>query len=366
MEVDELVLLAGSRVRRRRVAVTATTAGLVAAVVVGALAVRGGQPRELEPAPTPSPSPSPSRAVDLTGTRPLVYAEGSTVHIGDKTVEARKPVAFIDATDDGAVYEASLDGRLWFSDGTTTSMIGESGFTAAPTAHAGVVATGNVGSLVVWQDATGRENDPSDELVVYDTSRHAEVGRIRLTDDYEQVLYVDENHVYFTPPSASGCWALGVHDIHPCKNPHLYRYDVTSGATTKIALADLDAEMGARVRMFERDPRGNEPGFVEGSDFSQVGSRLVTSSGGDPTHVTLTNGDEVRLRLPGGYRVPGLERGESVIGTSQWLDDGHVVVWAKQGGGDLPPQHGDLLVCPLPDGVCRVVVPESSALYVAP
>ena len=46
--------------------------------------------------------------------------------------------------------------------------------------------------------------------------------------------------------------------------------------------------------------------------------------------------------------------------------DDHIVVWANGGGGDLPAQKGDLLVCPLPDGVCRVVGTRSSRLYVAP
>ena len=107
--------------------------------------------------------------------------------------------------------------------------------------------------------------------------------------------------------------------------------------------------------------------MLQGADFRQVGRELVNvNSNGDPTQLTRTNGDEVRLRLPKGYTAPALDEGESLIGTSQWLDDDHIVVWAYEGGGDLPPQHGDLLVCRLPDGVCRVEVPRTSALYVAP
>jgi hypothetical protein len=51
---------------------------------------------------------------------------------------------------------------------------------------------------------------------------------------------------------------------------------------------------------------------------------------------------------------------------SQWLDDDHIVVWANRSEGDLPARVGDLLVCPLPDGICRVAVPRSSHPYVAP
>ena len=171
----------------------------------------------------PSSSKSSSVAVDPQGARPLVYADGSTVHVGDKTVEARDPVAFIDATDDGAVYEAALDGTLWFTDGTTTSMIGTSEFTAAPTSHGGVVTTGDSGSLVVWGDVSGRQERVPVEFVVYDTSRREEVARIPFTEPgrcRQRGAYVDEDQVYFNPdPSTPGCWAVDVQDIHPCERP---------------------------------------------------------------------------------------------------------------------------------------------------
>jgi hypothetical protein len=366
IDVGALVDRADRRRRHRRLAIAAGAAGLVGAVVVGSLVVRTDQPGNLEPAPSPRPSPSSSVAVDPSGTRPLVYAEGATVHVGDETFEASKPVAFIDVTDDGVVYEASLDGTLWFSDGTTTSVIGISSCTACPTPHGGVVTTAKSGSLVVWGDATGRKNENPAQFVVYDTSRHEVVGHIPFTGFDDAVMYVDEAHVYFTPRSGPGCWALGPQDIHPCKNPHLFRFDVASGETTKITLAELDTEMGTRPRMFARAASGNEPGYVEGTNFRQVGSRLVTVNSDGDTHLTRTNGDEVRLRLPNGYTTPALEEGGDAIGTSQWLDDDHIVVWATEGGGDLPGQQGDLLVCRLPEGVCRVAVPETSSLYVAP
>jgi hypothetical protein len=115
----------------------------------------------------------------------------------DKTVEAAKPVAFIDATDDGAVYEA------------------------CPTAHSGVVSTGDSGSLVVWGDVSGRQDKLPLEFVVFDTSRREEVARIPFTAPgrADSVLYVDEDHVYFNPdPSIPGCWAIDVNDLHPCKH----------------------------------------------------------------------------------------------------------------------------------------------------
>jgi hypothetical protein len=292
--------------------------------------------------------------------RPLVYAEGTTVHVGDKTVEARDPVAFIKATDDGAVYEAALDGTLWFTDGVTTSVIGTSGCTACPTEHAGVVSTGASGSLVVWGDVSDPGKLPV-EYVVFDTSRLEEVGRIALTEPRSfdiQVVYVDEDRVWFTDNTSPGCWVLS---LSPCKDPHLLRYDVTTGKTANVSLAELDAEMTRRSRMFvaqDDDLENNEPGFSNGADFHQVGMRLLASP--------RTNGDAVRLQLPVGFAVIGRQIDEHSISLSQWLDDDHIVVWAAEGGGDLPAKRGDLLVCPLPDGTCRVAVPRSSRPYVAP
>jgi hypothetical protein len=370
LDVGELVAAAGRRQRHRRLAIAAGAAGLVGVIVVGSLALRSDPTAQPSPAPSPSPTPTvvdPNPAPQPSSRRPLVYATGKTVHVGDETFEASKPVAFIKATDDGVVYEAAIDGTLWFTDGTTASVIGTSGCTACPTAHGGVVTAATSGSLVVWADATGHENDLPVEFVVFDTSRHEEVGRVSFNGFDDAVMYVDEDHVYLTPRGGPGCWALGIQDIHPCKNPHLFRFDVVSGETTKITLAELDAEMGTRSRMFVRATSGNEPGFVEGANFRQVGRQLVAvDSGGGSTHLARTNGDEVRLRLPSGYTAPGVEGSGGTIQVSQWLDDDHIALWADDGGGDLPAKQGDLLTCRLPDGVCRVEVPRTSALYVAP
>jgi hypothetical protein len=311
---------------------------------------------------------SPASAGDTPVSRPFVYAEGTTVHIDDKSIEAKKPVAFIDPTDDGAVYEASLDGTLWFTDGTTTSVIGKAPMAAAPTFHGEAVATGDYGSLVVWPDVSHVKEQLPDELLVYDTSRHEEVGRIPVIGDYNMLLYVDRDSVYFNPdPDLPGCWVIEIQDIHHCPEPHLFRFDVASGKSTKISVAQLEAEVRSHSRLFWRRPSAsNDLPFSVGTLFRQVDRRLVAGTfDGDPT-LTLTDGEEVGLRLPAGYSVPGLKWGGSVIYTSQWLDDDHVVVWATEGGGDLPPQHGDLLVCRLPDGICRVEVPRTSDLYVAP
>ena len=359
------------RLRRRRTTAALAAVAVVAAITVGGIVASSVQHQSQGPIDKPAKTHKGHRIVEEQGTRPMVYADGTTVHVGDKTVEAEKPVAFIGATDDGAVYEAALDGTLWFTDGTTTSVIGTSEFTAAPTAHPRVVNTGDSGSLVVWADATGRKDQIPIEFVVYDTSRREEVARIPFTERgrWDSVVYVDEDQVYFNPdPSTPGCWAIDVDDIHPCKDPHLFRFDVASGETTKIRLAELDAEMGRQPRMFKAVAQNGAVSYGPDASFRQVRGRLATvTSGGDASTLTRTNGDaSSRLRLPSGFTPLGQRIDESVITTSQWLDDDHVVVWASGGGGDLPAQQGDLLVCELPDGTCLVAVPRSSARYVAP
>jgi hypothetical protein len=367
VDVDALVAKGEQRLRRHRMTAVLATVVVLAALAVSGVVAGSLQHQSQGPIDKPTRTHKAQRVVEPQGTRPLVYADGTTVHVGDKTIEAEEPVAFIDATNDGAVYEASLDGTLWFTDGTTTSVIGTSGLTAAPTAHAGVVTAGESGSLVVWADVAGRENQIPTEFVVYDTSRREEVARIPFTErgHEDSVIYVDKNQVYFNPdPSTPGCWASDVNDIRPCKNPHLFRFDVASG---QVRLAQLDAEMARHARIFKAVAPNGHVFYGAGAYFQQIGRRLGTvTSGGDPTTLTRTNGEEVRLRLPSGFRPLGQEMGGSVITTSQWLDDEHIVVWANGGGGDLPAQRGDLLVCELPDGICRVAVPRSSHPYVAP
>jgi hypothetical protein len=260
-----------------------------------------------------------------------------------------------------------LDHTLWFTDGTTTEVIGRSGWTAAPTSRRGVVITGDSGSLVVWADASGT-NEPFDEFVVYDTSRREEVARIPTPplppvpgpDDDALVLYVGEDRVFVTPDSRTpGCWAG--HD-HRCRHPQLLRLDVATGETTEVPVSELDGSLDASARVFKAV---SQDGRVVYSDpaFALVGNRLVAAidndvvSAGAP--VRLADGSELRLRLPTSYVPPAPD-----VGVSQWLDDMHVALFVRD--GDVPASNGDLLVCEVPDGVCRVAVPRASQPYVAP
>ena len=273
--------------------------------------------------------------------------------MGDQSFDAGTTVAFLDATDEGVVfltqkrYGDHPSETLWFYDGTTTEAIGK-----LPTAHIGVfeVWTSNPGSLVVWAEAsTSNENGPQ-RFIVYDTSRHEVVARMPSKAIYSSVLFVDDQHIFFNSDSGT----------------HLRRYDVASGETHKISRASFEAALSTRDRMLKLAENRGDTGtvFTErgAARFNQVGRRLVpVDSNGDPTTFRLASGEPLELRLPAGYTAPGEE-----MPVVQWLDDDRIVLFSYNYEGDFPPQVGDLLVCRLPDGLCRVAVGASSTQYVAP
>lgn len=373
LDLTGLVAEADGRRRRRRYLVAVTAAAALSAIVAGSVLVAATSSRTQDPLPAGPPSPSLSKAVGVESARPLVYAVSRTVHVGDRSIRADEPVAFIAPTDDGAVYQATVDGALWFTDGITTELIGTSGWTAAPTSHRGVVTTSDSGSLVVWADARRGTNRTPAEFVVYDTSRREEVARIPFTapGSIDSVVHVEEDQVYINPdPRTPGCWALDVDDLHRCRRPQLFRFDVATGETTEVPVSELDGAQNAPARTFKAVTRDGRVVYGDPA-FVLAGNRLVARIHNsvvddDATPVTLADGSELRLRLPTGYVPPWPAGGEGTVTVSQWLDDTHVALFVNEGGGDLPAQEGDLLTCELPDGVCRVIVPRSSQPYVAP
>jgi hypothetical protein len=221
---------------------------------------------------------------------------------------------------------------------------------------------------VVWADASHGTDKPVDEFVVYDTSRREEVARTTPMPDPSDdvvVLHLGEDRVYFIPDSSTpGCW---VEDIHPCRHPQLLRLDVTTGETTKVPASELVGVLDASARTFQAASQHGR--VVYGAPrFALVGHRLVASidnyavSADAP--VKLAQGPKLRLGLPTGYVPPWPGNGGGDVEVSQWLDDTHVTLFVRD--GDLPASNGDLLICEVPDGVCRVAIPRASQPYVAP
>ena len=64
----------------------------------------------------PRPAETPTQIAPTS--RPLTYADGSTIHYGDQTVEAAGPVVELDLTDEGVAFRTA-DGQIWFTDGSS-------------------------------------------------------------------------------------------------------------------------------------------------------------------------------------------------------------------------------------------------------
>ena len=117
---DPRVVMAGAQRRlRRRNRFVAAGAALTLAVTLGVTALvldRRGDPTV--------PSDRLDRGLTWTpGTRPITYGQEQTLHLGDREIATGIDFLSVDVTDDGAAL-TTLDGGIWFTDGTTVERIG--------------------------------------------------------------------------------------------------------------------------------------------------------------------------------------------------------------------------------------------------
>ena len=113
LDARDLIARTERRLVRRRLAAVAATAAVVVLIAAGGFALR---PEGERPAPAP---PSPDQTEHTLGMpRPFTYAEGTTIHYGDRTYDAGRVVEFVEATDNGFVYVDNDSRRLWFTDGS--------------------------------------------------------------------------------------------------------------------------------------------------------------------------------------------------------------------------------------------------------
>ena len=333
-----------SRTGRHAVAASVGTTGLMLAVLAGLASCSGRDDAGARPAKTSEPAES--TAVDVA--RPLVYAEGSTIHYGDRTYDAGRVVEFVEATDDGFVFVTENDGRrLYFTDG---SYVPDRIDLVAP-GQVGEypVLTANPGSLVAWEYApipTAQR-----EIVVYDTDRR-EIVTSPLGDS---LVAVNGERVY---------WRRG---------GDLMRFDNSTGTQEAVSWGSLRADLASNPRMLvigrpsyniER-PEVMAPRLAY---FNLGGRRLVATDsisrgvdGNTTEPTTLADGRRLRLTVPQGY-----EGAEESLAAVQWLDDDHLVLFAYHEHNEFPRHVGEFLACPVPTGTCRVVVPASETPYVPP
>jgi hypothetical protein len=343
--LDELRTTARRRDRRHAMVVAVTGAAVVGAVAVGTL-LTGSNGENSEPQPAPAPEQS--------TTRPLTYAEGTTIHYGDQAVEAAGPVKELDLTDDGVAFRTA-DGTLWFTDGSNIEELGAVGDPGPaygpdswpPMWTPGWMVSGNLGSRLAWFEFI-EPGEP--EVVVYDTAAAEEVARapVTLEDGSYAVLHsiTDDYAYWFIDPNSDS-------DQDPDA-----RYDLTAGTQAAVTpeeyQADFRSNGTARTLVISHSERQPPPGtfprsyeLTDGMSWNFAIARRVVPMGEQPL-IALDG----QTATPFVFEAPPDYPGNPGTGTSwsvQWLDDDTVVLLSGTPGGE------DLLECDVA-GACAVAV----------
>jgi hypothetical protein len=339
------------RARRTRVASSAVVAAVVALSGAAVILSRDSD-RRVEPAPAPSP-------------RPLTYADGSTIHYGDHTVEADGDVVELDVTDDGVAFRTG-DGRIWFTDGSTVDPLGALGDTGPGyrdpwplTSHPSWMLSANSGSRLVWFEFPA-PGEP--EVVVYDTGSRTEVAReaVQLGQGHTAVpATLTDRYVYWFKDPDSG---------EMPEDQAQVRFDPATHEQSRITegdlLEDLDSEAAVRSIRLKGDGRADASDTFHYSDGmgQQMGVDLRQEVAGVDGVAPAGAGDMVAEDVGGQPFVFEPPRGytdqSGVAWLVQWLDDQTVVV--------LSPlrQSTDLLACHLDTGTCEVAASGPSGLVV--
>jgi len=347
ISVDELAAR-GDQIRRRR---RLTGVGVAAAAValVAGIALLTDQDTSSEPVRPPQP--------ERSNTRPLTYAEGTSVHYGDKTLEAPAPVVELDLTDNG-VAVLTDDGRVWFTDGGELEQIGSTGAYAdtpewRDAAFTRWVVSGNWGYSVAWLEYP-EESGPAD-VWVYDSYAREVVAKGTLPVDRERsaMLYSAYTHrayVVLDPEEFETSFDL---------EPQL-RLDVTTGVQHRLAPGDYQAELAsqgkARTLVVGESGAPDTHSIVEGigSNWQVQGDRLVPM-GVQPLYARdASSGQRVVFRMPPGYpntRTP-------LVWLFAWLDDDTMAMVASERAerAGYDGRGEDLLVCRVSTKQCELAL----------
>jgi hypothetical protein len=333
----EMLRETARRRTRRTTTATVVSAAAAVALVAGFVVLNVGGDDDKTPRPT-GPPPVP--------TRPLTYAEASTIHYGDQTVTAPDDVAELDLTDDGVVVRTQ-DGGIWFTDGEDIDQIGTLG-TPGPTtpdhpygATWGYVVSDNTGSRVGWFEFP-QPGQP--EVVVYDTRSGAELARRALDIEpgsFALLAAVTERFAYWYDTGET------VEDDVPLPQQ---RIELTTGIQSQVTREQFSADqppVGTPRTMMISHAQGDEPVVylvhdAIGWQFSISGKR-VEPQGAQPMDARdgATN-RRFTFTAPAGY--PNTQ----ITWLVQWLDDDTVVLVAEGEGDD------DLLECKVSTRACVV------------
>jgi len=348
------------RTRRARAATSVAVAVVATVAVVSATTAIVGRDagRQNEPAPIVTPPPTP--------TRPVTYADGSTIHYGQRTVAADGTVVELDVTDDGVGFRTD-DGRLWFTDGSTTDQLGALGepgtgghdrwpLTSAP----GWMLSSNSGSRLVWFEFPS-PGDP--EVVVYDTRSGRQVRR--------DTVALEPGHTAL-PAQLSKRFVYWFRDPNPDKMPEeqtQVRYDPATGEQSRITepelLEDLDDDAAVRSVRLKGDGRWETAphGFHYSDGMSlQIGLSLQKGIAGVNGLAPVGPGDQVVEDVTGrrfAFEPPPDYTGKAgVAWLVQWLDDQTVVVVSPLRNGT------NLIACHLETRTCDVAASAPAGIVV--
>lgn len=345
---DALRETARRRTRRTRTAAVVAAATAVALVAGTTLLARTDDDvTDLRPVEKP-----------VNTTHPLTYAEGSTIHYGDRTVTAPDVVAELDVTDDGVVARTE-NGGIWFTDGTDVEQVGTLGepgsaYDTADHPYAttwGFVVSDNVGSRVGWFEFP-RPGQP--ELVVYDTRTREESARQPLDiapGSYALLGPVTERYGYWFTSAET------FSDDGPLPQSRIELATGTQEQVTKRAYAADTPSVGTPRTMLVSHAEGSQPVaylVLDGTNWQfDIGGGRVEPQGAQPLDAR-----DGATRKKFAFDAPDGYPDAAPSWLSQWLDDDTVVITANSRGND------DLLECHFSTGACAIAlqVPEAAVM----
>jgi hypothetical protein len=200
----------------------------------------------------------------------------------------------------------------------------------------------------------------NDEISVYDSHQRRVVARVPVSDHLggtiePEHIVVHGDRIYWENGSS------------------VARYDVSTEIRETVSWRSYRADLAENPRMLafgNASDQGGPPPVVAQrlAAFMQIGDRLVPTdnihygSHGSDIPTTRLDGQQLQLRVPAGYDA----KTTSFV-VVQWLDDDHLVLFAYHEHNELPMHVGDILVCPVPSGICGIHVAASDATpYVPP
>jgi hypothetical protein len=333
-QIDPLgVVVQGERLLRRRHRLAAAGAALAVVATIGATTVLVDPDREISPAPS----------VDV---RPLTYGQGTVLHRGDEAFDTGLNFLSLDITDGGAAL-TTLDGKIWFSDGTEVVEIGatlggrvhQEGVSWSVQRPRDWVVSDSSGSLLAWLEYPDRDAS-APELVVYDAARRDVVARQRIEFGKAAVVGVAGRDVFVAADST------------------VYRHTLDTSAWDEIDAVAFEDALRAVPRVLVHGSSGLARDVLGSVGPQPLDSRFdryeVHNSEVDGLYDPHT-GDQVDLRLPDSY-----EYDNTYVWFVQWLDDRRFAVLTGESG------QGDLLTCRVDTGRCTLEIDETTWLESVP